>query len=170
MKRSFGRLRATSLSSYLLNYWEKIPSASGFQTIKHEGKVVGEPERAFPRFKSNLVLAWFYEQVELALTTRYIHSVTEQCRELSDFPGTCSDPDRVDDTRSTNELDITVYNDVQVMWTPAFDQNLMFTAGVNNLFNVDPPVCFSCALNGFNGATYDVPGVFGYLSAGYHMQ
>ena len=42
--------------------------------------------------------------------------------------------------------------------------------GENNLFNLDPPTCYSCSLNGFNGATYDVPGIFGYLSATYHVQ
>ena len=60
------------------------------------------------------------------------------------------------------------YNDLQVLWTPQRD--LTITAGVNNLFNRNPPTCYSCSLNGFNGLTYDVPGVFGYLSATYHVQ
>jgi iron complex outermembrane receptor protein len=41
---------------------------------------------------------------------------------------------------------------------------------VNNLLNRDPPACFRCSLNGFNGQTYDVPGIFGYLTATYHVQ
>jgi len=36
------------------------------------------------------------------------------------------------------------------------------TVGVNNLLNQDPPFCFSCALNSFDGSTYDAPGVFWY--------
>jgi hypothetical protein len=31
------------------------------------------------------------------------------------------------------------------------------------------PVCSSCVLNGFNPTTYDVPGIFGYLSSAYRM-
>ena len=63
-----------------------------------------------------------------------------------------------------------MYNDLQLIWSPEFDHGLTVTAGVNNLFDRDPPTCFSCSLNGFNPATYDVPGVFGYVSAAYHVQ
>ena len=91
-------------------------------------------------------------------------------RELQDYPGTCSDPNPTNDAKSTNVLKPRVYNDLQVLWTPGFDENLSVTAGVTNLLNIEPPACYSCSLNGFNGATYDVPGVFGYVSAGYHIQ
>jgi hypothetical protein len=50
------------------------------------------------------------------------------------------------------------------------DRRLTVTAGVNNFLDRDPPSCFSCSLNGFEGTTYDVPGVFGYLSSTYRMQ
>jgi iron complex outermembrane receptor protein len=63
-----------------------------------------------------------------------------------------------------------VYNDVQVLWTPEFAPALTLTAGVNNILEREPPTCYSCALNGFNATTYDVPGLFGYLSASYHLQ
>jgi len=43
------------------------------------------------------------------------------------------------------------------------------TLGVNNLLNQAPPICYSCALNGFDATTYDTPGVFGYVNAGYSM-
>jgi iron complex outermembrane receptor protein len=169
-RKDFGRFRATSQSSYLLAYEEEIPSASGFDTVDRTGTVAGTPERAFPRFKSALSLGWLYKQFEVTLTTRYINPMTEQCRDLAGFDDTCSDPDPDDDTQSTNHLGATVYNDVQAVWSPEFDRALTVTAGVTNLFNRDPPTCYSCALNGFNGATYDVPGIFGYLTATYHVQ
>jgi iron complex outermembrane receptor protein len=87
-----------------------------------------------------------------------------------DFPGKCSDLNSMDDSQSTNLLRIKVYNDVRITWNPSFDDKLTVSIGVNNIFNVEPPICYSCTLNGFNGATYNVPGVFGYLSAGYTMQ
>jgi iron complex outermembrane receptor protein len=168
-RQSFGRLRANWQSSYLLAYETKTPSATGVKVTDLVGTISGTPTHAFPRFKSNLTLSWLYQAFDVTLVTRYIHSVTEQCPGLAAFPGTCSDPNK-DDTKSTNKLGITVYNDVQVVWSPDFDHRLTVTAGVNNLLNRDPPSCYSCSLNGFEGATYDVPGVFGYLSATYHMQ
>ena len=46
---------------------------------------------------------------------------------------------------------------------------MMFTIGVNNVFNVDPPPCFSCTGPNFDPTTYDVPGQFGYLRLTYRM-
>jgi iron complex outermembrane receptor protein len=168
-RKSFGRLRATSQSSYLLAYETKTPSAAGLRTTDLVGTVSGTPTHAFPRFKSNLALSWLYKTFDITLITRYIHSVKEHCPGLAKFPGTCSNPNP-DDTKATNKLGITVYNDVQVVWSPEFDRKLTVTAGVNNLLDRNPPSCFSCSLNGFEGATYDVPGIFGYLTATYHMQ
>jgi iron complex outermembrane receptor protein len=168
-RKPFGRFRVTSQSSYLLAYEEKVPAAGGgFETVDRTGTIAGEPEHAYPRFKSALAIGWHYKQIELTFTTRYIHSLTEQCRDLADFPGTCSDPNPDDDTKSTNKLGATVYNDLQLLWAP--QRELTITAGVNNMFDIDPPTCYSCSLNGFNGLTYDVPGIFGYLSATYHVQ
>jgi len=167
---AFGRLRASWLTSYMLDYWEKIPTANGVQKVKLEGRVSGTPERAFPKLKSNLVLEWLYDQVGVSFVTRYIHSVREECRDLAEFEGTCSDPNRTDDALSTNKLAPIVYNDLRLVWLPKFDSRLTITAGVNNIFNVDPPACYSCALNGFNPATYDIPGIYGYLRAGYQLQ
>jgi iron complex outermembrane receptor protein len=170
-RKNFGRFRATSQSSYLLAYDEKIEGATAgeLETLERVGFIAGEPERAFPRFKSGLALSLLTRSLEATLTTRYIHSMTEECRNLSAFPGTCSDPN-MNDNLSTNKLSPAVYNDVQVIWTPPFEPKLSVTAGVNNVLNRDPPACYSCSLNGFNGATYDVPGIFGYLSATYLMQ
>jgi iron complex outermembrane receptor protein len=165
-----GRFRFTSLSSYLFDFWEKVPVVGGFDAIKREGTVAGEPERAFPKFKSSLAIDWFYDELRATLVTRYIHSTMEQCRGLSDYPGLCSDPNMENDALSRNELGAQVYNDVQITWTPPqLDNALNITAGVNNLFNNDPPDCYSCVLNGFNPTTYDVPGIFGYLTASYRM-
>jgi iron complex outermembrane receptor protein len=168
-RMDFGRLFATSTSSFLFTYEEQVLGASGLITNALQGTVVGAPERVFPRIKSSLLLGWLYKQLEVTLTTRYIHSTIENCAAPQNTPGTCSDPNP-DFNLSTNKLGITVYNDAQLVWSPDFDHGLTITAGVNNIFNRDPPTCYSCSLNGFNPATYDVPGIFGYLSAAYHVQ
>jgi iron complex outermembrane receptor protein len=166
-----GRLRGRWYSNFLIDYAEFVPTANDFQKIELQGLVRGEPEKAYPRIKSNLMLEWMVDELTFMLGTRYIHSVTEPCQGLRDF-GKCSDlsADPMKDSDSTNHLGVKVYNDVRVTWNPSFDDRLTVMVGVNNIFNVDPPICYSCALNGFNGATYDVPGVFGYVSAGYTTQ
>jgi iron complex outermembrane receptor protein len=169
-RMELGRLFATSSSSFLFTYDEQVLGANGLNTIALAGQVVGAPERVFPRIKSSLLLGWLYKQLEVTLTTRYIHSTTENCAAPQNFPGTCSDPNTANPDLSTNKLGITIYNDVQLVWSPEFDHGLTITAGVNNIFNRDPPVCYSCSLNGFNPATYDVPGIFGYVTAAYHVQ
>jgi iron complex outermembrane receptor protein len=166
----YGRFRFTSLSNYLIDFHELIPTTTGEDdVVKREGRLSGEPERAFPKFKSSLVIDWFLAAWRTSLVTRYVHSTIEECRGLADFPGLCSNPHPKDEL-SRNKLTAQVYNDVQVTWTPPeFDNALNVTLGVNNLFNNDPPECFSCSLNGFNATSYDVPGIFGYLTASYRM-
>jgi iron complex outermembrane receptor protein len=164
------RFRVTWQSSYLLKYEEKVPSSNGFDLNDRTGTIAGTPERAFPKFKFALAVAWLFDRFQLTSTTRYISSMREQCRDLADFPGTCSDPNPADDTKSTNKINSATYTDLQLLWAPEFDHALTITAGINNALNRDPPVCYSCSLNGFNGATYDVPGIFGYLTATYHIQ
>jgi iron complex outermembrane receptor protein len=169
-RTSVGGFRVTSMSSYLLNFIESIPASGGFTDLHRDGTEVGDPEHAYPRFKSSLILDWFQREWRASWSLRYIHSVTESCPDLADFPGTCSKPDPNDDSNSKNVLDPTFYNDVQVTWTPrALDDQVDVTVGVNNLFNQQPPKCYSCALNGFDATTYDIPGVFGYVKAGYRM-
>jgi iron complex outermembrane receptor protein len=168
---SFGRIRVSSVSNLLIDFWEKIPSIDGDITIEREGTLYGSSERALPRFKSSLVVDWFRQDIGASLTTRYIHKSIEGCPDdVQGVEGTCSHQDPVDASKSFNELKPKIYNDVQLVWIPTFLQSaLNITAGVNNVFNIDPPVCYSCALNGFNPTTYDVPGIFGYLTASYRL-
>jgi iron complex outermembrane receptor protein len=64
----------------------------------------------------------------------------------------------------------TFYGDVQVYVSPAFmDNRWRLTVGVNNVFNKEPPQCFTCQSANFDPTTYDLPGQFGYarLSFGF---
>ena len=44
---------------------------------------------------------------------------------------------------------------------------LSFSAGVNNVFDRDPPQCFTCDSANFDPTTYDLPGQFGYVRLSY---
>jgi iron complex outermembrane receptor protein len=37
-------------------------------------------------------------------------------------------------------------------------EKLKLALGVNNVFGEDPPICYSCSLNGYDASTYDIPG------------
>ncbi|MEL7369923.1 MAG: TonB-dependent receptor, partial [Myxococcota bacterium] len=165
---SAGRFGIFWPSSFLFNFTQRVPSADGFEVIEREGREVGDPEQAFPQFKSSLIISWVLDRWSAFFTNRYIHSVTEPCRGLEEFPDTCSDPNPNDDSLSENKLEARLYTDLQVSYRPpVLDDRLNISVGVNNLFNQDPPACYSCALNGFDATTYLVPGVFGYVRAAY---
>ncbi|MCG8555068.1 MAG: TonB-dependent receptor [Proteobacteria bacterium] len=175
---AFGQFRLTSLSSVLLSFSEILPagSQSGVATIERAGTEVGSPLRAYPRLKSSLILDWLHSpNLRASWTLRYLGSVTESCGRLPDtdlVPGEtityhekyCTDPQSDERT-----MPMTFYNNVQVTWSPErLDRRLDFTVGVNNILNQAPPACYSCG-RGFDATTYEIPGVFGYVRAGYRL-
>ena len=134
----------------LLEYTETVPATAGFTAIEREGTERGSPDQAFPKWKGYGTVDWTLGQFGASLTGRYIDSVVE--------------------SQGGNELSSRLYTDVQLRWTPGFfDERFGLTVGVNNLFDKDPPACFSCSLNNFDPTTYDVPGRFGYLRLSYKM-
>ena len=80
----------------------------------------------------------------LSLTGRYIGKVTA--------------------IQNDNKLGSRLYVDVQARLSPGnWQDRLEFAAGVNNLFDRDPPGCIGCGLNNFDPTTYDVPGRYFYV-------
>ena len=58
-------------------------------------------------------------------------------------------------------LSAVLYHDVQVEWSDALHmKGLKLALGVNNLFGQNPPICYTCSLNGYDAGTYDLPGAF----------
>ena len=53
-------------------------------------------------------------------------------------------------------------------WTSGWTAGSSFAIGANNLFDVDPPGCFTCGLNNLDPTTYDVPGPFFYAQGEGH--
>jgi outer membrane receptor protein involved in Fe transport len=60
-----------------------------------------------------------------------------------------------------------MYADAQVSWQPEtfMGGGWTFAAGVNNLTNEKPPICYSCDLNSLDGTLYPIAGQFWYLRA-----
>jgi iron complex outermembrane receptor protein len=69
-----------------------------------------------------------------------------------------------------NKIRSMFYTDVQLRFqSPDFADNFGFALGVNNLFDVKAPGCFTCDVNGFDPTTYDVPGRYLYARATVKM-
>jgi iron complex outermembrane receptor protein len=166
---SAGTFEFQWMNTWLLNYDELIVNSEGGQDkFDRKGLELGSPMRGFPEWKSTLATNWSLNDWYARLAFRYQSSLTENCTGLvQDFEQTqlCSDgPD-------FNKLDSVIYTDMQVSWNPSTfnDGRWTFSAGVNNLLNEKPPVCFSCDLNSMDGTLYAIAGQFWYLRAVFEM-
>ncbi|GAB4187822.1 MAG: TonB-dependent receptor [Wenzhouxiangellaceae bacterium] len=169
---SWGRIDINWQTTHVLGFDELLldpNNPDGFISRQLEG--IEENDSAIPEWQSNLIVSWNSGPWNASWTVRYIDSVSELCSDFRDGSdisltnlGLCSDPNFDDNTQSRNTLDSRFYNDVQLGYTAQLSgYELNLTAGVNNLFDEDPPLCFSCSLNGFDVTTHDLPGQFWYL-------
>ncbi len=164
----WGQFRVQWNNTIVDDYVEFNPVDTGLVATDLVGIEVNDS--AIPEWQSNLEVVWLFSDWEVSGRLRHIDSVTESCSDFLDGSphsltnlGLCSNPNTTDNSLSTNELDSTTYFDLQVVF-PEF-AGIKFEAGVNNLFDEDPPVCLSCSLNGYDPSTYDPEGQFGYVRA-----
>jgi iron complex outermembrane receptor protein len=155
---NWGRLTAALQTTYVADY--EAVDIDGNVSQRQVGFEVDNG--AIPEWQANLQLGWMRGDWGINWNVRYIDSVVEDCGNavVVGVPG-CETADDL------HTLDSTVYNDVQVSWSNAFTEKLKLSAGVNNLFGEDPPICYTCSLNGYDAGTYDLPGQFWYVRANY---
>ncbi|HEV7135511.1 MAG TPA: TonB-dependent receptor [Steroidobacteraceae bacterium] len=118
---------------------------------------------AIPRYRMNAQLGYGIADFQVTWTVRYLSSVQEYCSNATfvGVPGCAT-------TSDMHTLSAVAYNDISAAYVDAFRlEGLMVQAGVNNLFGVNPPVCYSCTLNGYDAGTYDLPGAFWNVQAKY---
>ncbi|RZM11825.1 MAG: TonB-dependent receptor [Sphingomonas sp.] len=138
------------IGNYLLRYQETVPATNGSTTTRYTGFERGSPDQAYPRFKGLATIDWAVGPVTASFTGRFIDNVVE--------------------IQNGTELKERLYGDVQFVFRPSFmEQRLALTLGINNVFDKDPPACFSCSLNNYDPTTYDVPGRFGYVRLSYGL-
>jgi len=117
-------------------------------------------DSAIPEWSSNASLSWTLDNWNASWTVRHISELTEDCGDAVAF-AVCSNP-----TEGTNRLAATTYHDLQVGYKLDWMKGLQLSAGLNNAFDKDPPICLSCSLNGYDASTYDIPrGRFWYVRA-----
>jgi iron complex outermembrane receptor protein len=146
-----GRFGLFWTNTFLFNYHVTVPATTGVTVIEREGTEQGSPDQAFPKWKSTAVLDWKQTGdggFGASLTGRYIAGVDEG---------------------NGNRMGSRLYTDLQLRWEPGFWKGFGLALGANNLFNVDPPACFTCGLNNMDPTTYDVPGTFFYARVSLKM-
>ena len=120
-------------------------------------------DSAIPRWRANAQLGWGAAGVDVTWNLRFLSAVSEACANatITPVPGCATGAD-------FHNLHSTLYHDVQLAWTDPFRlTGLKVEAGVNNLFGTNPPVCYTCTLNGYDAGTYDLPGAFWNVRAIY---
>ncbi len=152
----FGRFKFVWLNTYVDDY--KAVGAAGQVQPRAVGIEVNDS--AIPEWTSTAILDWRLGSWTAAYTARHTSDLVEQCGDAAGFP-VCSNP-----VAGTNRLGSVTYHDFQVGYRLDVLRGLQLTAGLNNAFDKDPPICLSCSLNGYDASTYDIPGGrFWYLRA-----
>jgi iron complex outermembrane receptor protein len=154
-----GKFGLTFNGTYMQQY-KSVSKATGLEEPRQVGIEVADS--GIPRIRGNLRASYELSRFDANWTTRYISALKESCNAdiLSDFPQLCSDPGK-----ATNRLGAVVYNDARVSYKLPVKVDATVAAGVNNIFDKDPPACLSCSLNGYDASLYDLPGMYGYVQA-----
>jgi iron complex outermembrane receptor protein len=143
---SAGTFKVSWQNTFVTRY--EARGAAGQAQPQGPGVVVNDS--AIPEWTSNAVLDWRLNNWNASWTIRHISDMEEACL--------AADPALFCTTATTNSIDAITYNDAQVGYKIDWMKGLQLTAGLNNIFDEDPPVCTSCSLNGYEASTYDIPG------------
>lgn len=156
---AYGKFGLNFNGTYMQEY-KSVSKATGLEEPRKVGVEV--TDSGIPRIRGNLRASYEISRFNAAWTMRYISSLKEECNAdiLDGFSQLCSDPDK-----ATNRLGAVVYNDARVSYKLPIKADATVAAGVNNVFDKDPPACLSCSLNGYDASLYDLPGTYGYVQA-----
>jgi iron complex outermembrane recepter protein len=151
-KHDWGRLTGSLQATEVIDY--KAVDAAGNVAQRQVGIEV--TDSAIPKLRANAQLGWNKSDWQVSWILRYIDSVKEACANatITNVPG-CSNGE------TWHTLQAALYHDLQLEWSNALAvKNLQLALGANNVLGKDPPVCYTCTLNGYDAGTYDLPGAF----------
>ncbi len=159
----WGTLGASVSTTYVDKY-TAIANDTGLAEPLTVGIEVAD--RAINKWRTTASLSWASESWSARWTARYLSGLTESCNpDLTEAGAVCSNPNS-DLSGGTNHLGATTFHDLRVNWKLPVSFDFTLSAGVNNIFGKDPPICVSCSLNGYDAGTYDLPGRYSYVQAG----
>ncbi|HYG07907.1 MAG TPA: TonB-dependent receptor [Stenotrophomonas sp.] len=145
---TWGRFKV-SWQNTLVGRYEAV-GAAGQRQPQRPGVEVNDS--SIPEWSSNLALDWNLGAWNATWRMRHISGLRESCGNAVDFP-VCPDP-----AGNRHDMGSVTYSDVQLGYRFEWLSGLQLSAGINNLFDKDPPICLSCSLNGYDASTYDIPG------------
>ncbi|WP_033835807.1 TonB-dependent receptor domain-containing protein, partial [Stenotrophomonas maltophilia] len=153
---SIGQFKLAWKNTFVGRY--EATGAAGQKQPQKPGVEVADS--SIPEWTSNASIGWTMDRWSANWTVRHISELTENCGDAAAFP-VCSNQ-----AAGTNTLSATTFHDMQVGYKIDWMKGLQLTAGLNNVFDKDPPICLSCSLNGYDASTYDIPrGRYWYLRA-----
>lgn len=160
---SVGHFGANWQITYTKDY-QSVATDTGAAEPTRVGVEVADS--GIPRIKSTFTASWGLADWNVSWTLRYLSRLVEDCGSATSF-AICDQPDNVFGGRSngTHYLGATTYHDARVSWKVPVRYDFSVSAGINNLFGKDAPVCLSCSLNGYDASNYDLPGRFSYVEA-----
>ncbi len=158
---SWGRPGASWQNTYVSTY-KAVDTSTGEAEPQAPGIEV--TDSGIPRVRSTLRLDWQINSWDFGYAFRYLSSLTEDCAGAAGFP-ICPNPPSAKFPDGSHKLGAVTYQDVRLSWKTPLETPLTVSAGVNNVWAKDPPVCLSCSLNGYDASNYDLPGRFWYVEA-----
>jgi len=158
---AWGRFGVNWNSTYVNDY-----SAQSVETGLFEPAHVGfeVTDSGIARLRSTLHLNWAVADWSATWSMRYISDLTEDCGAGAGFP-VCNGPVTAQTADGSHHLGAVTYHDIRASWKVPVSTPFTVSAGINNMFAKDPPVCLSCSLNGYDASNYDLPGRFWYVEA-----
>jgi iron complex outermembrane receptor protein len=134
---------------------------------RREPRTVGVElsDSGMPRLNSTFHLGWAHKAWTVDTTVRYTSALKESCAGAAGFPICDSAAKAPNRPNGTHVLDATFYQDLRASWKLPTSLDLTLTAGINNLWNKEPPACVSCSLNGYDASNYELPSRFAYVRA-----
>jgi iron complex outermembrane receptor protein len=148
---SLGSFALNFNATYLDEYKETTNNPDGTQSVNDlTGRHPDETFfRAFPEWRAVTSLDWSMSRFTGTLRIRWTDEM------LLD---------------SGSKLDAVAFTDLRFSYNPSWgDDALVFTVGLNNVLDEDPPLCDACGVIGMSPVSHDLPGRVGYLRVTYRQ-
>ncbi|MBN8712704.1 MAG: TonB-dependent receptor [Xanthomonadales bacterium] len=159
----------TSIGSFNANWtntYVKSFNAYDQNNVQQPQRVGAElNDSSIPWLVSNLQLGWARKAWSVTTILRYKGPVKEDCGPAKAFP-ICNDKTPVPyRPNGTHYLGTFITQDLRASWKVPTKLDLTLVAGINNIWDRQPPVCVSCSLNSYDAHTYPLPDRYGYVQA-----
>ncbi len=157
----WGRPGASLQTTYVDKY-NAVDTGTG--ESEPQGPGVEVTDSGIPRVRATLRLDWQVAAFDFGYAFRYLSNLTEDCASAAGF-AICNGPVSAATPNGSHKLGSVTYGDVRAGWKVPVSLPLTVSAGINNVWDKDPPICVSCSLNGYDASNYDLPGRFWYVEA-----